>query len=130
MTLICSFFLKRLWHRCFPVNFAKFVGTRFLQSTSEWLLLSSANSAKTGLLNTSDTFPVVTWKATSSFKFFLFLAYGNQRLRLEGRTICGWCDFTSILFIRIVFRSTCNRVFQPNQINMYLIFLNNKIMHW
>ena len=25
---------KRLWHRCFPVNFAKFLRTPFLQSTS------------------------------------------------------------------------------------------------
>ena len=25
---------KRLWHRCFPVNFAKFLGTSFLQNPS------------------------------------------------------------------------------------------------
>ena len=25
---------KRLWHRCFPVNFAKFLGRPFLQNTS------------------------------------------------------------------------------------------------
>ena len=30
---------KRLWHRCFPVNFAKFLRTSFLQNTSERLLL-------------------------------------------------------------------------------------------
>ena len=30
---------KRLWHRCFPVNFAKFLRTPFLQSTSGRLLL-------------------------------------------------------------------------------------------
>ena len=30
---------KRLWYRCFPVNFAKFLGTPFLQSTSGRLLL-------------------------------------------------------------------------------------------
>ena len=29
----------RLWHRCFPVNFAKFLRTPFLQNTSGWLLL-------------------------------------------------------------------------------------------
>ena len=29
----------RLWHKCFPVNFAKFLRTRFLQSTSRRLLL-------------------------------------------------------------------------------------------
>ena len=30
---------KRLWHRCFLVNFAKFLRTPFLQNTSERLLL-------------------------------------------------------------------------------------------
>ena len=30
---------KRLWHRCFPVNFVKFLRTPFLQNTSRRLLL-------------------------------------------------------------------------------------------
>ena len=30
---------KRLWHRCFPVNFVKFLITPFLQNTSRRLLL-------------------------------------------------------------------------------------------
>ena len=30
---------KRPWHRCFPVNFAKFLRTPFIQSTSRRLLL-------------------------------------------------------------------------------------------
>ena len=30
---------KRLWHRYFPVNFAKFLKTSFLQNTSRRLLL-------------------------------------------------------------------------------------------
>ena len=30
---------KRLWHRCFPVNFVKFLRTTFLQNTSRRLLL-------------------------------------------------------------------------------------------
>ena len=30
---------KSLWHRCFPVNFEKFLRTSFLQSTSERMLL-------------------------------------------------------------------------------------------
>ena len=28
----------RLWHRCFPVNFVKFLRTHFLQNPSGWLL--------------------------------------------------------------------------------------------
>ena len=31
---------KRLWHRCFPVNFAKFLRTPFSQNTSGRLLLT------------------------------------------------------------------------------------------
>ena len=30
---------KRLWHRCFPVYFSKFLRTLFLQSTSRLLLI-------------------------------------------------------------------------------------------
>ena len=29
-----GFALERLWHRCFPENFAKFLRTPFLQNTS------------------------------------------------------------------------------------------------
>ena len=35
---------KRLWHRCFPVNFAKFLRTPFLQNTSGRLLLTFKGS--------------------------------------------------------------------------------------
>ena len=31
---------KRLWHRCFPVNFVKFLRTPFLTEHVRWLLLS------------------------------------------------------------------------------------------
>ena len=31
---------KKLWHRCFPVNFAKFLRTPFLTEHLRWLLLS------------------------------------------------------------------------------------------
>ena len=34
-----SLFKKRLWHRCFSVNFVKFLRTPFLQNTSGRLLL-------------------------------------------------------------------------------------------
>ena len=35
-----TLFKKRPWHRCFPVNFAKFLRTPFLQNTSGRLLLN------------------------------------------------------------------------------------------
>ena len=35
-----TLFKKRLWHKCFPVNFVKFLRTPFLQDTSGRLLPS------------------------------------------------------------------------------------------
>ena len=35
-------FKKRLWHRCFPVNFAKYLRTFFLQNSSGLLFLNVA----------------------------------------------------------------------------------------
>ena len=35
----CNFITKRLWHRCFPVNFAKFLGTPFFINHLQWLPL-------------------------------------------------------------------------------------------
>ena len=35
----CNFIKKRFWHRCFPMNSAKFSRARFLQNTSGRLLL-------------------------------------------------------------------------------------------
>ena len=35
----CNFIKKRLWHRCFPVNFVKFLRTPFLIEHLRWLLL-------------------------------------------------------------------------------------------
>ena len=34
-----TFLKKRLWHSCFPVNFAKFLRTPFLTEHLRWLLL-------------------------------------------------------------------------------------------
>ena len=35
-----SLLKKRLWRKCFPVNFAKFLGTPSLQNASGWLFLA------------------------------------------------------------------------------------------
>ena len=34
---IANLLKKRLWHRCFPVNFAKFLGTPFIKEHLWWL---------------------------------------------------------------------------------------------
>ena len=37
---------KRLWHRCFPVNFGKFLRTPFLENTSGQLFLKGSKNLK------------------------------------------------------------------------------------
>ena len=44
---------KTPWHRCFPVNFAKFLRTPFLQNTPGRLLLSCQN-VTISILHTSE----------------------------------------------------------------------------
>ena len=46
-----SLLKKKLWHRCFPVNFAKFLRTGFLSNTSRRVLLSSNGNDEKKLLN-------------------------------------------------------------------------------
>ena len=36
---VSNFIKKRLWHRCFPVNIAKFLRKPILKNICEWLLL-------------------------------------------------------------------------------------------
>ena len=47
----CNFIEKRLWYRCFPVNFAKFLGLLFLQNNPRRLL--SVTFFDTGLIISS-----------------------------------------------------------------------------
>ena len=43
-TRVATLLKKRLWHKCFPVNIAKFLRTSFLQNTSGRVLLASDRS--------------------------------------------------------------------------------------
>ena len=60
---------KGLWHRCFPVNFAKFLRTPFLQNTLRRLLLKFLNSRET----VSETNLLVN-------TFSLFTLYFKERI--------------------------------------------------
>ena len=46
-----SNFIKRLWHWCFPANFAKFLRTLFFIEHLRWLLLEIASFAYLNLFD-------------------------------------------------------------------------------
>ena len=70
---------KRHWRKCFPVNFAKFLTTPFLQSTSGWLLLTKLHDLNRREMRLP-CFELrwllkgmnMPWHSVFSFLFFLF----------------------------------------------------------
>ena len=72
---------KRLWHKCFPMNFAKFLRTLLLQNSSGWLLLTKLHDPNRKK-NETPLFWVflrwllngmnMSWHFVLSFLFFLF----------------------------------------------------------
>ena len=71
-----TLFKKRLWHRCFPVNFAKFLKTLFFTEHLWWLLLNHlAISSSNNLKNISNfegwRLTLAASKKTSSLQVYL-----------------------------------------------------------
>ena len=56
---------KRIWNKCFPVNFAKFLGTLFLTEHLWWLLLRTDKSLQ--ILNTKTIWEMCTINNLSKF---------------------------------------------------------------
>ena len=82
-----TLFKKKLWHRCFPVNFAKFLRAPFLQNTSGRLFHfnNKCMMALTRIANTE----IFTFIAVLVFKFLsrkvLFINWkGNRNCQKVG----------------------------------------------
>ena len=84
-----AFIKKRPWHRCFPVNFAKFLRTPFLTEHFRWLLLDMDCHGKTICMHFSNYYEFVMnsnlrkilLKYISVFSLFDICCY----------FICFWC---------------------------------------
>ena len=79
---------KRLWHRCFPMNFAKFLRTPFLQNTSWRLLLMQSNFLSLySLIKQFSIFLCSTFYFLLKTFFLLLMTYlkrvMNEYFRLE-----------------------------------------------
>ena len=68
-----TLFKERLWHRCFPVKFAKFLRTTFLTEHFQWLLLRVPNFVSVPDFVLSRT-PQIPWQKHSSEHLFYKIA--------------------------------------------------------
>ena len=75
---------KRLWQRYFPVNFAKFLRTPFLQNTSGWLLL---NLSLTGWFSEADVAVPIIF---SKYVFLKTLQYWSLFLIIKLQGFLRW----------------------------------------
>ena len=83
---------KGLWHRCFPVNSAKFLGIAFLQNTSGWLLLQiHVTLCSTYLLNDKNhntCFLTICFYKLCLVRLFYFCRFPDfklQRTKVRSR---------------------------------------------
>ena len=68
-----TLFKKRLWHRCFPVNFVKFLRNRFLKNTSGGCFcIGNRNNWKvTQKLNIKKKAQLALWKGAANLFEYL-----------------------------------------------------------
>ena len=100
--ILATLLKKRLWHRCFPVNFVKFLKTLFLQNTSRRLLLNTYSKCSAGLQpGTSSQFHFLRifflfFFQSLSFPF-LFFSFFSFSFFLTA--MCVKQEFTLFVFI-------------------------------
>ena len=80
---------KRLWRRCFPVNFAKFLRTLFYIEQLRWLLLLFETWIFGGNSETQKTNLITSWSISSKILPPILCPYLlNSRIHTICNTIC------------------------------------------
>ena len=105
---------KRLWHRCFPGNFTKFLRTPFLQNTSGWLFLMlvafkikfSKQSKITFLLR----YLSLIFLTSQQLFFFIFNTLKvNKSVHIASRAY-RFCWQYAVILVRKTWSSLLNRL--------------------
>ena len=91
----CNLILKnRIWHRCFSVNFVRFLRTSILQNTSRWLPLNVQQCI---------SFPRIRTMLKDSYYFLKVVEIGERNWKLLTNKVLEkskllWCfDFHKVL---------------------------------
>ena len=126
----------RLWHKCFPVNFAKFLRTPFLQNTSGWLLLTKLHDPNRRkmrlpcfelrwLLNGMN----MSWHSVFSFLFFLFRK-NVIREQLDEDDFRRYVFFPKVLFWKCLITAMFQVLYQQLRGNLTTAFEKHLITEY
>ena len=64
---------KRLWHMCFPVNFAKFLRTLFFTEHLQWLLLNRLPMKSSKFASKNKFYLKITQQNNLTIELFFFI---------------------------------------------------------
>ena len=110
---------KRHWRKCFPVNFAKFLRTPFLQSTSGWLPLVIGFPLGTTLVKVF-CFVFFLWKNINPKLVCWFETYRLQKLNIND-TFLLFRSFYEIDILRLCVLTNFTLKFKRVILCCYLI---------
>ena len=85
-----TLFKKILWHRCFPVNFAKFLRTHFFTEHLRWLLL---------LWRTYEP-RIISWFNVPIAQKYIFILFVSTSLLFEG-VFSLWISLIKYFYLRM-----------------------------
>ena len=117
---------KRLWHRCFPVNFGKFLRTPFFTEHLRWLLLAVSVNQIANILhcnyksNGSSVYGLINKAALLPFFYYCKTLRFLGKLKITAaRKVRLISDSTKGLFFFGVYLCHC---YQPRNTAGYNVF--------
>ena len=102
---LATLFKKRLWHRCFPRNFAKFLRTAFPTENFRWVFLFLTMPKKYCMWMNSNFTGNQSWNKSKHFHLFLILMLKKS----------GFFNVKLILFMNNFYK----HIFRSSRLQMF-----------
>ena len=129
---------KRLWHKRFPVDFAKFLRTSFLQNTSSgcfWTLFL-ITPKKYCMLVFTNLMGNKPWSKNIS-SFFWYWCWKNLFFNVKLKILGSKCQFLSVSWTHLqkqpfadVLQNRCPQKFRNSDVNKLIDFLLKIVGLW
>ena len=117
---------KRLWYRCFLVNFVKFLRTPFLQNTSERLLPSFWNNC----LTLQYQFSLLSWQSLKKTMWTKFGGNNEIALNLQMTWPLITCSGDKLTFTIATITKLGRNTYQNETVSFLNVTWTNCVIMW